>query len=249
MKTKSIVSFSVLLIALFIASQVSAEGTKYYVVQVGYYKNKTILEKDFNFFVRQGLPAYKVAYEGGHRIYVGNYASREEAEKVAQVVNNMGFQTLIRTMEKKPASTAITSAQDKKDSETAAKVTEKTSYETTNTQPEKSGNTAYATTADKADTSNNATDTTNKLPGSTVNPNLDSYTAPNDRTTSSKVQVPQKAENGSLSMPETSGPEKQGMEQPEVLNKSNRNALFSMFYTTFIIIVLIGTSATYRRNR
>jgi len=99
MKKRTIV-FLVLIICIFSVSKALAESITYYVVQVGYYKNKAIMEKDVSFIAQQGLPIYKVAYNGGYRIFLGNYDSKEEAEKAAKRVNEMGFETLIRKMEK-----------------------------------------------------------------------------------------------------------------------------------------------------
>lgn len=73
------------------------EHSTYYFVQAGYYKNKTILEKDFKTMAQHGFPVYKVASNGGYRIYVGNYSSREEAEEVAKRIKEIGFETLVRT--------------------------------------------------------------------------------------------------------------------------------------------------------
>lgn len=46
-----------------------AENIRYYVVQVGYYKNTAIMENAFNLIAKQGLPIYKVTYDGGYRIF------------------------------------------------------------------------------------------------------------------------------------------------------------------------------------
>lgn len=67
------------------------EHSTYYFVQAGYYKNKTILEKDFKTMAQHGFPVYKVASNGGYRIYVGNYSSREEAEEVAKRIKEIGL--------------------------------------------------------------------------------------------------------------------------------------------------------------
>jgi len=99
---KNTIFFLVLFIGIFSATKALAESITYYVVQVGYYKNTAIMEKDFNLIANHGLPIYKVAYDGGYRIFLGNYDTREEAEEAAKIVNEIGFETLIRTMKKKP---------------------------------------------------------------------------------------------------------------------------------------------------
>ncbi|NLZ52120.1 MAG: SPOR domain-containing protein [Thermoanaerobacteraceae bacterium] len=102
-----------------------AENIRYYVVQVGYYKNTAIMENAFNLIAKQGLPIYKVTYDGGYRIFLGNYDSREEAEKAAKTVNEMGFETLIRTMEKKAKDTPTISPSKEKVEEISDEITNK----------------------------------------------------------------------------------------------------------------------------
>jgi len=96
---KNIILVATILIIL-IHSSVFAQEDILYVVQAGYYKNKTLLEKDFKTMADKGLPVYKVSHNGGHRIYVGDYTSKEDAEKVAEKVKEIGFEVLVRTKPK-----------------------------------------------------------------------------------------------------------------------------------------------------
>lgn len=220
---KNIILFSVFLLAFFNTSKILAESTKYYVVQVGYYKNTVIMETDFNFFVKQGLPVYKVAHEGGYRIYLGNYENREEAEKAAQIVNEMGFETLIRTIEKKPTPNP--------------------------TQPKKIDGGATDKAADKK-TDIKTNDTTDKSTINTAQHNSENQTNKNVETTSStyKVQLPQKKDNFSDTHRQFSQPN-QLNEKSDTTNTSQNKLIHYMFYAMFMIILSIGTIAASKRNR
>lgn len=214
--------FLVLFIAFFNMSKALAENAIYYVVQVGYYKNPVIMEEDFKTIANKGLPIYKVPYNGGYRFYLGNYASREEAEKAANIVNEMGFETLIRTMEKKPK-VVNPSPPEKKVEEKSLKTTDNITDNLTDKSP---------------------VDTDQGLENQAEKSEKKGLSA-------HKANLPQKKDNLSYTPHEFSMPDKELNGKSYTSNESNKpqgKSIYYMFCTTFIIIVAIGTIATYKRN-
>jgi len=249
---KYIPLFSMLLILLLTTSEVSADSNTYYVVQVGYFKNKALMEKSVDIIAKQGLPVYKVAFNGGYRIFVGNYESREEAEKVAQIVNEMGFEALVRTMEKKPKQISNTALHQNKVNETAAPKTSDKPLNKTNNKPATDNTNSNDRSVLKPD------DTDEIASFNTTKTEEEVHTDKNDKkidkagSTDNRELSIQKEDSshisGELSKPvrQLSNDEK----QYERSNTPNNNALIHyMFYATLISILLIGNIAANRRNQ
>ena len=107
---RKVTVFIISFLIIFCQGIAHAQADTYYVVQVGYYRNKAIMEMDFGILVEKGIPVYKTVFNGGHRLYVGDYTTKEDAEKMAQKVNEIGFETLVRTKQRnlpKPKQTYV----------------------------------------------------------------------------------------------------------------------------------------------
>ncbi|WP_213974309.1 cellulose biosynthesis cyclic di-GMP-binding regulatory protein BcsB [Tepidanaerobacter acetatoxydans] len=94
-----IIIFVVLLNSSAISAYAESKQNIYYVVQAGFYKNKAVLEENYNNLKTKGFPAYKFTVAGGTRLYVGNYKDIQTAKEVANKLQALGFETLIHTQE------------------------------------------------------------------------------------------------------------------------------------------------------
>ncbi len=93
-----------LLISLIILFNLNIDFAKasstqdlYYVIQVGFYKNKTIMNNHYTKLKQKGFPVYKVATQNGVHFYIGNYKDRQYAEGIAKKLRDLGYETIIYT--------------------------------------------------------------------------------------------------------------------------------------------------------
>lgn len=97
MRNNTILAF--ILILVFTANFALAQPSESlsYRVQAGFYKNNAVLENSYRLLKQRGFPVYKVALGDGVRLYVGNFNNKDHANKVAKQLQDMGFETLVRT--------------------------------------------------------------------------------------------------------------------------------------------------------
>lgn len=95
------------------AESLSAENL-YYIVQAGFYKDKAIVEGNYNILKEKGFPVYKFSTGDGIRLYVGRYKDKQYAVGIAGKLQALGFETIIHTEKSKPSKPDAITADAKK---------------------------------------------------------------------------------------------------------------------------------------